>query len=176
VQHLSLGAVAPALLERTIVSSGFAKAYAMTGWRVGFLAGPTDLIRAVTTIQSHSTSNVCTFAQYGALAALEGPQDCVETMRQAFAERRQVILDLVRAIPGLSCPTPHGAFYLLINIAEVGMSSLELCTALLDDYQVAAVPGIAFGVDDAIRLSYATDMMTIERGMERLANFVKSRL
>jgi aspartate aminotransferase len=175
-QHLSLGAVGPALLERTIVSSGFAKAYAMTGWRVGFLAGPTDLVRAVTTIQSHSTSNVCTFAQYGALAALEGPQDCVETMRQAFAERRQVILDLVRAIPGLSCPTPHGAFYILVNIAELGMSSLEFCAALLDNYQVSAVPGIAFGADDAIRLSYATDMMTIERGMERLANFVKSRL
>lgn len=172
--HLSIGAVSPAAFERTIVSNGFAKAYSMTGWRIGYLAGPTDVIKATITVQSHSTSNVCTFAQYGAIAAYEGPQDCVETMRQAFAERRQVMLDLVQAIPGVTCGKPDGAFYLFVNIGKLGLTSLEFCDALLEKQHVAVIPGIAFGADDHIRLSYATDMDTIRKGIERLDQFVRS--
>lgn len=175
VEHLSIGAIGPEIFERTIISSGFAKAFSMTGWRLGYLAGPVELIKAMITIQGHSTSNVCTFAQYGALAALEGSQDCVEEMRLAFAERRQVMFDRLNAIPGLSCPKPDGAFYMFPNISQTGLKSLEFCDALLESQQVAAIPGIAFGADDCIRLSYATDMTSIEKGMDRLDKFVRSR-
>uniref|UniRef100_B8HVR3 Aminotransferase n=1 Tax=Cyanothece sp. (strain PCC 7425 / ATCC 29141) TaxID=395961 RepID=B8HVR3_CYAP4 len=175
-EHLSIGAASPAAFEKTIISNGFAKAYAMTGWRVGYLAGPVELIQATTTIQGHSTSNVCTFAQYGAIAALEGSQDCVQTMRQAFAQRRQVMLDQLNAIPGVSCAKPDGAFYLFADISKTGLTSLQFCDALLEQQQVAVIPGIAFGADDHIRLSYATDLETIGRGMERLATFVQSLL
>ena len=172
-EHLSIGAVSDAMFERTIVSNGFAKAYAMTGWRLGYLAGPAELIEAASTLQSQSTSNVCTFAQCGAIAALESPQDCVETMRQAFAKRRTAIIELVNTIPGLSCATPDGAFYLFINISKTGLGSLDFCTRLLNEKHVAAIPGVAFGADGGIRVSYATDMATIERGMERLNDFVQ---
>ncbi|MEO1181910.1 MAG: pyridoxal phosphate-dependent aminotransferase [Cyanobacteria bacterium J06636_28] len=172
-QHLSIGAVSDAMFERTIVSNGFAKAYAMTGWRLGYLAGSVELIDAANTLQSQSTSNVCTFAQYGAIAALESPQDCVETMRQAFAKRRVAIIDAVNSIPGLSCVVPNGAFYLFIDISKTGLQSLDFCTRLLNEKYVAAIPGVAFGADDAIRISYATDLPTIELGMERLNDFVQ---
>lgn len=175
-EHFSIGAAGPEIYDRTIVSSGFAKAYSMTGWRVGFLAGPADVIRACITIQGHSTSNVCTFAQYGAIAALEGSQEPVEAMRQAFAQRRQYMMDAVQAIPGLTFPRPDGAFYLFPSIQQTGLTSLEFSEALLTEYQVAVVPGIAFGADDCIRLSYATDMDTIKKGMELLDKFVRSRL
>ena len=175
-EQLSIGACGPEIFERTIISNGFAKAYAMTGWRIGYLAGPLEIIKAASTLQSHSTSNVCTFAQYGAIAALEGPQDCVQQMLEAFRERRRVILDGLRAIDGLSCPTPEGAFYAFPNIGRTGLGSLEFCRLLLEEQQVAAIPGIAFGADDCIRLSYATDRATIERGLERLSRFVRSRL
>jgi aspartate aminotransferase len=171
--HLSMGAVGPEIYERTIVSSGFAKTYAMTGWRIGFLAGPEPLIRAVTTVQSHSTSNVCTFAQYGAIAAYEESQDCVKEMLSAFSARRQVMLAALNAIPELTCPKPDGAFYMFADISKTGMKSLEFCNQLLETQQVAAVPGIAFGADDCIRFSYATDMETIQKGMERLTRFLQ---
>ncbi len=175
-QHVSIGSSGPEIFKRTIISSGFAKAYSMTGWRVGYLAGPTELIKATTIVQGHSTSNVCTFAQYGAIAALESPQDCVEQMRQAFAERRQVMLHRLNAIPGLDCAPPNGAFYMFVNISKTGMTSLEFCDDLLETQQVATIPGIAFGADDHIRLSYATDMTSIEKGMDRLDKFMRSRL
>jgi aspartate aminotransferase len=175
-EHLSIASLGQELFERTFVSSGFAKTYSMTGWRVGYVAGPLEEIKAMTRLQSHSTSNVCTFAQYGAIAALEGSQDCVQEMLSAFAARRKVMLDYLNAIPGLECPQPDGAFYMFPSILKTGMRSMEFCEALLASHQVAAVPGIAFGADDAIRLSYATDMDTIHRGMERLEKFVRSRL
>jgi aspartate aminotransferase len=174
-EHLSIGAIGPQIFERTIISSGFAKAYSMTGWRLGYLAGSVELIKAVNTIQGHSTSNVCTFAQYGAIAALEDSQDCVEEMRQAFAKRREVMFERLNAIPGLYCPKPDGAFYMFPNISKTGLKSLEFCDALLESQQVAVIPGIAFGADDCIRLSYATDMESIEKGMDRLDKFVRSR-
>jgi aspartate aminotransferase len=173
-EHLSIGAISPEIFERTIISNGFAKAYSMTGWRLGYLAGSVKLIKAVSTIQGHSTSNVCTFAQYGAIAALENSQDCVEEMRQAFAKRREVMFERLNAIPGLICPKPDGAFYMFPNISQTNLKSLEFCDALLESQQVAVIPGIAFGADDCIRLSYATDMTSIEKGMDRLDKFVRS--
>lgn len=175
-EHISIGSLGKEIFDRTLISNGFAKAYSMTGWRLGYLAGPVEIIKAASSIQGHSTSNVCTFAQYGAIAALEGSQDCVEEMRQAFAKRRQVMLDRLNAIPGLSCPKPDGAFYLFPDISKTGLKSLEFCDALIEEHQVAVIPGIAFGADHNIRLSYATDMATIEKGMDRLEKFVRSRI
>jgi aspartate aminotransferase len=175
-QHISIGSLGKEIFDRTVISNGFAKAYSMTGWRLGYLAGSVEIIKAASSIQGHSTSNVCTFAQYGAIAALEESQDCVEEMRQAFAKRRQVMLARLNAIPGLSCPKPDGAFYLFPDISKTGLKSLDFCNALIDEYQVAVIPGVAFGADNNIRLSYATDMETIEKGMDRLEKFVKSRI
>jgi aspartate aminotransferase len=175
-EHISIGSLGADIFARTLISNGFAKGYSMTGWRLGYLAGPLEIIKAASTIQGHSTSNVCTFAQYGAIAALEGSQDCVEEMRQAFAKRRQVMYDRLNAIPGLSCPKPDGAFYLFPDISKTGLKSLEFCNALLEAHQVAVIPGVAFGADNNIRLSYATDMATIEKGMDRLEKFVRSRI
>ncbi len=173
-QHLSIGTVSPEIFARTIISNGFAKSYSMTGWRVGYAAAPIEIIKAMTTIQGHSTSNVCTFAQYGAIAALEESQDCVREMVQAFAQRREFMYEAIQAIPKLSCPKPYGAFYLFVDISKTGMNSLEFCNILLDSQQVAVIPGIAFGADRCIRLSYATDMKTIEKGMQRLEKFIDS--
>ncbi|MEG4498308.1 pyridoxal phosphate-dependent aminotransferase [Microcoleus sp. F10-C6] len=173
-QHVSIGSLGKEIFDRTLISSGFAKAYAMTGWRIGYLAGPIELIKATSTIQGHSTSNVCTFAQYGAIAALESSQESVEKMRLAFAERRQVIFELLDAVPGISCIKPDGAFYMFVNISKTGMNSLEFCDAFLEQQQVAVIPGIAFGADDHIRLSYATDLGTIKKAVERLDKFVRS--
>jgi aspartate aminotransferase len=119
-EHLSIGAAGSEIFKRTITSNGFAKAYSMTGWRLGYLAGPLDLIKATSTIQSHSTSNVCTFAQYGAIAALEGSQDCVAEMVKAFAQRRQIMFDRLTAIPGVTCPKPNGAFICFPILAPPG--------------------------------------------------------
>ena len=175
-QHLSIGAVSPELFERTIISNGFAKAYSMTGWRVGYLAGPQPLIRAMSVLQGQSTSNVCTFAQYGAIAALTSPQDCVENMRVAFAERRAFIFDRVNQIAGLKASKPNGAFYLYVDIERLGLPSVEFCETLLTEKHVAMIPGIAFGRDGTVRISYASDMATIEEGMNRLEAFVRARL
>lgn len=172
--HRSIASFGPEIFQRSIISNGFAKAFSMTGWRVGYIAGPVEIVKAMTKIQSHSTSNVCTFAQYGAIAALESSQDCIEEMVKAFSQRRQYILERVRAIPGLNCPTPNGAFYVFIDISQTGLKSRDFCQKLLETQKVAAIPGIAFGADDCIRLSYATDLKTIEKGFDRIDQFIGS--
>ena len=173
-QHQSIASISPEVFPRTIISNGFAKSFSMTGWRVGYVAGPVELIKAMTIIQGHSTSNVCTFAQFGAIAALNNSLDCVQQMLAAFTERRKVMLEGIQAIEGLSCAKPYGAFYLFIDISKTGMKSLDFCNALLEKQKVAAIPGVAFGADECIRLSYATDMKSIEKGIERIDNFIKS--
>jgi len=175
-EHLSIGAVGPEIFNRTITCNGFAKAYAMTGWRLGYLAAPQAIIQGATTLQSHGTSNVCTFAQYGAIAALTGPVDDLQMMRRAFTQRRLAIMKMIEGINGLTYVEPNGAFYLLVDISQVGIPSEQFCQALLDENHVATIPGIAFGAEGTIRISYATDLDTIERGMERLDGFVKSHL
>lgn len=170
--HRSIASFGPEIFQRSIISNGFAKAFSMTGWRVGYIAGPVEIVEAMTNIQGHSTSNVCTFAQYGAIAALESPQDCIEEMVKAFSQRRQYILERVRSLPGLNCPTPNGAFYVFIDISQTGLKSRDFCQKLLETKKVAAIPGIAFGADDCIRLSYATDLKTIEKGFDRIDQFI----
>ncbi len=173
-EHVSIGSVNPEIFKRTIISNGFAKAYAMTGWRLGYLAAPAELIAGVSTLQSHSTSNVCTFAQYGAIAALTEPSDSIEVMRQAFAKRRIAVMNMVDGIDGLSYVEPNGAFYLFIDISKLGLGSEDFCRKLLDEKHVATIPGVAFGAAGTIRISYATDLDTIERGMDRMSAFVRS--
>ncbi|MBE9207873.1 pyridoxal phosphate-dependent aminotransferase [Nostoc sp. LEGE 06077] len=175
-EHVSIGSLGQEIFQRTFISNGFAKAYSMTGWRLGYLAGPIEIIKAANSIQGHSTSNVCTFAQYGAIAALQDSQDCVAEMLQAFTKRRQVMLERINAIPGLNCPKPDGAFYLFPDISKTGLKSLDFCDALIEEHQVAVIPGIAFGADNNIRLSYATDLTTIEKGLDRLEKFVRSKI
>ncbi|MDV2991935.1 MAG: Aspartate aminotransferase [Chroococcidiopsis sp. SAG 2025] len=174
VKHISIGSLGKEIFDRTIISHGFAKAYSMTGWRVGYLAGAVELIKAASTIQGHSTSNVCTFAQFGAIAALESSQECVEQMRQAFAKRREVMMQRLDAIPEVTYAKPDGAFYIFVDISKTGKSSMDFCQELLESYQVAAIPGIAFGSGDRIRFSYATDMASIEKGMDRLDKYIRS--
>ncbi|MEL7333442.1 MAG: pyridoxal phosphate-dependent aminotransferase [Cyanobacteria bacterium J06560_2] len=173
-KHISIGSLNAQIFERTIVSNGFAKAYAMTGWRLGYLAAPAPIIKAVNTLQSHSTSNVCTFAQYGAIAALRGPTDALDTMRRAFSKRRIAIMQMIDDIPGISYVVPQGAFYLMVDISQVGLDSVTFCQKLLEEKHVATIPGIAFGAEGTLRVSYATDLDTIERGMERLSGFVRA--
>jgi aspartate aminotransferase len=173
-EHVSIGALNEEMLDLAITCNGFSKAYAATGWRLGYAAGPAHVIKAAIDIQSHTTSGATTFAQYGAIAALEGPQDVVEEMRLEFERRRELMHSGVVAIPGLTCVKPQGAFYLFINIRQTGLDSMAFCERLLDEHHVAAVPGIAFGMDDHIRLSYATDRETIQKGVDRLGRFVRS--
>lgn len=170
--HLSIGSVNEEIFKRTITSNGFAKAYSMTGWRVGYVAAPTELIKAMVKVQGHSTSNVCTFAQYGAIAALTSSQDCVKTMLNAFSQRRKIIYEAIDSIPHISAPMPQGAFYLFVDISATGLGSLDFCTKFLQEENVATIPGIAFGEDKCIRFSYATDMTSINKGLEKFSRFV----
>jgi aspartate aminotransferase len=174
VKHVSIGSLGKEIFDRTIISHGFAKAYSMTGWRVGYLAGAVELIKAASTLQGHSTSNVCTFAQFGAIAALESSQECVAQMLQAFAKRREVMMQRLDSIPEVTYAKTDGAFYIWVNISKTGKSSMDFCQEFLESYQVAAIPGVAFGSGDRIRLSYATDMTSIEKGMDRLDKYIRS--
>lgn len=171
--HRSMASFSPEHYAHTIVVHGFAKAWSMTGWRLGFLAAPEPVAKAIDAIQSHSTSNPTSFAQKGAVAALTGPQDHLKVWLAEFAKRRSYAHQRLNAMPGISCVNAKGAFYLFPNIARTGLKSVEFCARLLDEEKVAAVPGIAFGADDYIRLSYATSMANIEKGLDRLERFVR---
>ncbi len=172
--HRSVASFSPAHQEHTIIVHGFAKAWSMTGWRLGFLAAPEPIAKAIDAIQSHSTSNPTSFAQKGAVAALTGPQDHVKTWLAEYDRRRRYVHQKLNSIPGLSCVNAKGAFYLFPNISRTGIKSTEFCAKLLEQEKVAAVPGIAFGADDYLRISYATSLANIEKGLERLDRFVRS--
>ncbi|MEE2948036.1 MAG: pyridoxal phosphate-dependent aminotransferase [Verrucomicrobiota bacterium] len=161
-------------LAHTIIVHGLAKAYSMTGWRIGFLAAPKPIAQAINALQSHSTSNATSFAQKGAVAALNGPQDHLDNWLAEFDKRRRYAAEQLNAMPGISCINSKGAFYLFPNIAETGLKSAEFCERLLEQAKVAAVPGIAFGADSNFRISYATSMENIQNGMARLEAFCKS--
>ena len=171
--HKSVASISPAHYEHTIVVHGFAKAWSMTGWRLGFLAAPEPIAKAIDAIQSHSTSNPTSFAQKGAVAALTGPQDHLKGWLAEYDRRRTYAWKKLNSIPRISCVNSRGAFYLFPNISQTGLKSTEFCAKLLEEEKVAAVPGVAFGADDYIRLSYATSMANIEKGLERLEKFVK---
>ena len=169
--HKSVASFSQAHYEHTIVVHGFAKAWSMTGWRLGFLAAPEPIAKAIDAIQSHSTSNPTSFAQKGGVAALTGPQEHLKIWLTEFNKRRTFAWKKLNSIPGISCVNAKGAFYLFPNIAKTGLKSSDFCARLLETEKVAAVPGIAFGADDFIRLSYATSMANIEKGLERLDRF-----
>jgi aspartate aminotransferase len=174
--HRSVASFSPAHQEHTIVVHGFAKAWSMTGWRLGFLAAPDPIAKAIDAIQSHSTSNPTSFAQKGAVAALTGPQDHLQSWLAEYDQRRTYAWKKLNSIPGLSCVNSKGAFYLFPNIAQTGLNSTDFCAKLLEAEKVAAVPGIAFGADDYLRLSYATSMDNIVKGLDRLERFCRSLL
>ena len=161
-------------LAHTIIVHGLAKAYSMTGWRIGFLAAPKPIAQAINAVQSHSTSNATSFAQKGAVAALNGPQDHLDKWLGEFNERRRYAAEQLNNMPGISCINSKGAFYLFPNMAGTGLKSGEFCERLLEEAKVAAVPGIAFGADSNFRISYATSMENIQNGMARLEAFCKS--
>ena len=173
-EHVSVASFSKAHYEHTIIVHGFAKAYSMTGWRLGMLAAPEPIAKAIDAIQGHSTSNPTSFAQKGGVAALNGPQDHLKGWLAEFAKRRSYAHKRLNSIPGISCVNAKGAFYLFPNISKLGLKSTEFCAKLLEQAKVAAVPGVAFGADDYLRISYATDMKTIEKGLDRLETFAKS--
>ena len=173
-QHTSLASLGKEVYDLTITVNGFSKAYAMTGWRLGYIAAPEGIAKAIDSIQSHSTSNPTSFAQKGALAALKGDQSFIGEMQRAFAERRAFMHDKLASIPGVTCVKPMGAFYMLPNISSFGLGSTKFCERLLDEQKVACVPGIAFGTDAHMRLSYACSMENIQKGLERIAAFCGS--
>ena len=173
----SLPVLVPSLADTCIIINGVAKTYAMTGWRVGWMIGPKDVIKAATNLQSHLTSNVSNVAQRAAIAALSGNLDAVHTMGEAFNRRRKLIVDLLNDIPGFECPTPTGAFYVYPSVKGVlgttirgktPTTSAELATLLLEEVEVAAVPGEAFGPSGYLRFSYATSDEDIVEGIGRI--------
>lgn len=169
--------------ENAIVVSGASKTYAMTGWRIGYALSPLNIAKAMGNYQSHSTSNPNSIAQYATIAALNGPEKGIDEMRAAFDARRRVMYERINAVEGLSCRLPNGAFYMMMNISGVlGKSwegqmiegSMDFASALLEAQKVAVVPGISFGADSFERMSYATSMDSIEKGLERIAAFCAS--
>ena len=187
-EFVSPASFSEAVKKLTITVNGFSKAYAMTGWRLGYAAADLDIVAAMSKIQDQSTSNPTSITQAAGVEALNGPQDAVETMRQAFQERRDYIVSALNDIPGVRCLTPGGAFYVFPNVSAlygknwtpegddprtIGGSD-DLATYLLDGYGVALVPGSGFGADANVRLSYATSLDNIKKGVARIAEAVQA--
>jgi len=178
--HFSIASLNEAFYERTITINGLSKAYAMTGWRIGYAAAPKRISAMMNAIQSHATSNPNTIAQHASIEGLKGDQLPIESMRQSFQSRRQMMLDAIEKMPNISALKPSGAFYVMFDISAFKNktingtlihSSTDFSEVLLDEAYIASVPGKAFGEDDLIRLSYATNESTIEKGMKRLHAF-----
>ncbi len=172
-KHASVARLAARFPETVVLVGSFSKTYAMTGWRVGYLLGPETVVKAVSRLQSHATSNPTSFAMMGALAALRGADAEVSEMLEEYAERREMIGRLLGEMPGVSCLPPSGAFYAFPRVAdcyrEGRQGSVEMAEYLLDEARVAVVPGIAFGNDDHIRLSFACSREQLRLGLERMA-------
>lgn len=171
--HYSLAAE-PGMAERTVIINGFSKAYAMTGWRLGWLAGPAEIVKLARTIQTHSAQSAASFTMAAGVAALNGPQECVHEMTAAYTKRRRFVLDAFEEIPGLECNPIEGAFYVFPKFTATHKSSLEIAGILLDEALIAATPGIAFGdsAEGHVRFSIATHMSDLEKMVERMAKLV----
>lgn len=177
-EFYNIATLAPELKKRVLIVNGVSKAYSMTGWRIGYAAGPQDLIKAMAKIQSQSTSNPCSISQYAAVAALSGPQDYLGKRNAAFKERRNFVVEQFNNTPGLSCNIPEGAFYIFASCADIIgkttpqgkkiSNSTDFASYLLEDYLVALVPGIAFGMENHFRISYATSMSNLEEACARI--------
>lgn len=181
-QHISIASLGEDIYQQTIVINGMSKAHAMTGWRIGYSAAPVPVAKVIANYQSHATSNANTIAQWASVAALTGPRDDLEAMVREFAARRDYLCDRIEAIPGLGCVRPGGAFYVMMRVSglygksyegQTISNSMDFAGVLLDQAQVAVVPGVAFGADEYVRLSYATSRENIEKGMDRIAAFVQ---
>lgn len=177
-EHVSVATFSKEAYEKTVIINGMSKPYSMTGWRMGYAAGNEKLIQAMVDLSSHSTSNPTSFAQYGALAALTGPQEPLEMMKREFVKRRDRVVELLNQIEGIKCQKPEGAFYVFPNVSEVvkksGYANVDAwCEALLEQEHVALVPGSGFGAHDNVRISYATSMEQLEKGIERIKRFVE---
>ena len=179
----SFATVRTGMQQRTVVVNGASKAYAMTGWRIGWTLSPKNIATAMSDLQSQETSNPASISQYAALAAIEGPQGCVDEMLAEFAKRREFVRRRIERIEGLSCADMAGAFYAFVNIkAHLGrrycgrdvQNSAEWCLALLEQQSVATVMGSAFGAEGYARLSFATDLATLEAALDRIEAFLKS--
>jgi aspartate aminotransferase len=173
-KHVSIASLSKEAYDLTITVNGFSKAYAMTGWRLGYMAAPEAVAKAVDNIQSHSTSHPCSFAQKGALAALKGDQQGLADMRDEFSMRRDYMYDRITKIPNITAVKPQGAFYILVNISQLGLSSQNFADRLLSKANVAVVPGAAFGDDRTVRLSYATSIDIIKKGLDRFQDFCRT--
>lgn len=173
LKHYSVGALWAGVQDLTITVNGASKSYAMTGWRMGYAACPKEIAQAVSSLQSHSTSNPTSFAQEGFLEAIRGGDEEAEKMRVVFEKRRNLMTGLLSKIPRLKFSKPQGAFYLFCDISGFGLSSLDFSSRLLEEGKVAVVPGVAFGDDGAVRLSFATSEKNIEEAARRLAEWVK---
>ncbi|HCC21273.1 MAG TPA: aspartate aminotransferase [Verrucomicrobiales bacterium] len=173
-KHTSIASLSKDLYNLTITVNGFSKAYSMTGWRIGYTAAPTELAAAMSRIQGHTTSNATSFAQYGAVAALDGGKDFIKDLNAEYDVRRQFVLARLNAIPNIKVTEPQGAFYFLVDTEQLGLKSVNLCDKLLNRYRVAAVPGIAFGNDYSIRISYCTTLDVLNEGLTRFEEFCKA--
>jgi aspartate aminotransferase len=158
---------------RTVISNSFSKTYSMTGWRIGYTAGPVEVASAIGRLQDHMTSNPTSISQIAALEALRGPQDSVKRMVQEFSNRRRLMVSRLSNMENVECEMPQGAFYAFPKIKVPGLSSMEFAERLLNEAKVAVIPGIAFGKDEYLRLSYATSIQEIEKGMDRMADFCR---
>ena len=172
--HHSLAALAPDLKDRCFTVNGFAKGWAMTGWRLGYLAGHADVIRAASALQSQSTSNVCSFAQRGALAAIQGSRQCVTDMAESYNRRRTLLVSGLQAMEGITLVAPEGAFYAFPQLPEHISDSMEFCRRALETEGLAVVPGAAFGEPRCIRLSCAVSRETISDGLDRLTRLLRN--
>ena len=181
VKHFSMAQVSPALKEKTVIINGVSKTYAMTGWRIGWLAAPAEVAKAIDSFQSHATSNPTSISQYATLAALSGSEEELIAMRDEFNSRRKFMIERIRKIEGLDCIEPDGAFYIMLVVKSLYgkrfegrkiCGSLDVADMLLEK-GVAVIPGIAFGDDECVRLSYAISKEDIAEGLDRIASFVK---
>jgi len=180
-EYTSIAQLSNELQEQTLIINGVSKSHSMTGWRIGYAAGNKELIKAMTNLASHSTSNPTSIAQYGTIAAYAGDQQPVEIMRRAFEERLNIVYDKLIQIPGFTCIKPQGAFYLFPNVKEaVALAGYETvdewAKALLEEEKVALVPGTGFGAPNNVRLSYATSLEQLEKALERIHRFMKNKM
>jgi aspartate aminotransferase len=174
VRPFSATQLPEALRRRVLVAGSLSKTYAMTGWRIGYGLGPREWIKAMTCVQSHSTSNPTSISQRAAIEALTGSQDSVSEMLRAYGERRDWLIPALNDLPGLTCSTPQGAFYAFPSVKETGLSSEELTTRLLEEAHVAVTPGDAFGAPGYLRLSYATSLENLKIGVERIRDLLET--
>ncbi|MGQ9542992.1 MAG: pyridoxal phosphate-dependent aminotransferase [Candidatus Bathyarchaeia archaeon] len=173
LEHVSIASLSEEAKRRTVISNSFSKTYSMTGWRIGYTAGPREVASAIGKLQDHMTSNPTSISQIAALEALRGPQDSVRTMIQEFSKRRKVMVSRLNEMKNIVCEMPQGAFYAFPRIEASGISSMEFAERLLNEARVAVVPGVAFGRDGNLRLSYAASIQEIEKGMDRMEDFCR---